>query len=562
MSEQMRTFLVLAALATLVGCGSSEAHGGADAVKPPQNGTSGTPGPLPTTPPATDNGTPQAPVDDGPDPGPIATSGPVQPDSPPSAVYADSGKAAATTPIRALLSFAAHDLDKTAAIDDPSSPSFHKFLTQQQWLDQHAPAQADLDAVKAFITSQGFTVAHVATNRMLMEIAGTVDQFQKTFGAQVHVYDRTQAGKSAALMQVLSTPDKVVVPAAIADKTRGVLVIAPAASTDPLPAETPTAFDSPTNPTAALVPADISRIYGFDALDAKGTGETIAVVMGAAYKKPDLRAFWKAFGITHVDPDVVIVGEPPSVRAVEATVDAEWTSSLAPDAKIISYQAADVHDLSLLMAFNEAIGAGLATVVNDSFAHRETNVSKAVAMQYEISAQMGAALGMTIASPTGDSAGVDLPASCPHVTAIGGTVLSGTDESVWDSSGVGPSHYFDSPAWQAISGDQRRTIPDVSLAAGTPYWTLHLGNWDALWGTSFASPVFAAMIADVNGSRVAAGKSRVGFANPTLYKQQAVSASFVDIVSGSVDALDAKPGWDEASGLGSPRANQLASSMP
>lgn len=506
--------------------------------------------------------------DDKPDPpgARVPAASPVQPARPPVSLYDDSGPANDATPVRAVFSFAVRDTQALDAIDDPASPSFHQFITRDAWLTAHAPLEADFDDVKAWLMSQGFTIPHAASNRMLMEVSGTVGKLQSVFGTEVHVFDRKTAGNSKALDQLLGVVKPVVIPDAVKGKTRGMLVIAPGASTEGLPAESPTKEDQPRNVKNAFVPQQLSAHYGIDALAANGDGETIGIVMGAGFKRPDVRAFWKAFGITREDPEIVTVGEGPSARAIEASLDVEWAGGLAPGAHVVAYQAADVHDLSLLLAFNEAIGAGRATVITDSFAHRETNVSKAVAQQYELSAQMAAAMGVTIVAPTGDSSGADVPATCPHVTAVGGTRLSLGDgkETVWSETGAGPSSYFGRPAWQTVSTNDRRVIPDVALAADpeSPYWILHLGSWDPGGGTSFSSPVFAAVIADVNAQRRAAGKTRVGFLNPVLYGNEAVRGSFRDVVSGSAAATPATAGWDSASGWGSPRAKELATTLP
>jgi kumamolisin len=565
----MRTLLVLAAAVfTLVACGSSDSADGTngDAKKDPAPAPGGEPSGNANgnidRPEGSDDEPRDTPGDQTPDPGPLMTSTPVQPTAPPASLYADGGAAGPQDPIRAVLSFALRDAPSLDAIDDPASPQFHKFLSHSDFMAQHAPSESDVNDVKKFLQDKGFQVPHVATNRLLLEIAGTVDLFQKVFSTEVHVFHRTAAGGSQASQTLLSVVKPIVTPKEIETKTRGVLITAPGASTTPLPEETPTKQDTPPDPTSAMSPSDVAAHYGFDVLGSKGDGETIGVVMGAAFKRPDLRAFWKAMNIAREDPEIVLVGEGPSIRATEASVDIEWSTSMAPGAKAIAYQAADVHDLSLLLAFNEAIGAGRASVVTDSFAHRETNVSLAVAQQYEISARMGAAIGITVVSPTGDSFGVDIPSTCPHVVAVGGTYFDGALESVWTPTGAGPSHYFDRPAWETTTTNKRRMIPDMALAAGTPYWSLHLGDWKKLGGTSFGAPVFAAMVASINSKRVAAGKARLGHFNPSLYGTPAINASFHDVTTGTADTTPATVGWDAASGWGSPHAGNLANAIP
>jgi hypothetical protein len=125
-----------------------------------------------------------------------------------------------------------------------------------------------------------------------------------------------------------------------------------------------------------------------------------------------------------------------------------------------------------------------------------------------------------------------------------------------------------------------RTVPDVSAQAdeytgaitvysssfespGTP------DGWITTGGTSSAAPLWAAMLALVNASPACAAnattRAGVGFASPLLYAvasdPAAYRASFTDITAGNNDiyGLDdgqvfpATPGYDLASGLGSPQ---------
>ena len=95
-------------------------------------------------------------------------------------------------------------------------------------------------------------------------------------------------------------------------------------------------------------------------------------------------------------------------------------------------------------------------------------------------------------------------------------------------------------------------------------------GWATIGGTSSATPIWAAMLALVNASPMCStekvnGVPDVGFASPILYgiagNATAYARSFNDIVSGNNDeyGLDnglvfpARPGYDMASGLGSPR---------
>ena len=40
---------------------------------------------------------------------------------------------------------------------DPNSPNFHKWLTPQEFGQKFGPAESDLQAIKNWLTSEGFT---------------------------------------------------------------------------------------------------------------------------------------------------------------------------------------------------------------------------------------------------------------------------------------------------------------------------------------------------------------------------------------------------------------------
>ncbi|MBY0274892.1 hypothetical protein K2Z84_06100 [Candidatus Binatia bacterium] len=203
---------------------------------------------------------------------------------------------------------------------------------------------------------------------------------------------------------------------------------------------------------------------------------------------------------------------------------------------------------------------------------------------------------------------VEYPASSPWVTSLGATSLEldpaneivdvrvwndwplqldralkdvGCDtppcrpEPVWAGAG-GRSIFFDRPSWQRAPGvelDGPRQVPDVALLGDLyPGTTIALhGGWFTGNGTSQAAPIFAAMSLLLNESAVANGRPRIGFVNPLLYGlARRAPEVLVDIVQGDnvigdnerqfpVDCCYAGPGYDLASGLGTPLLDRIAS---
>jgi hypothetical protein len=187
---------------------------------------------------------------------------------------------------------------------------------------------------------------------------------------------------------------------------------------------------------------------------------------------------------------------------------------------------------------------------------------------------------------SGDSGSpANYPSTSPDVLSVGGTSLtlssSGAYESetVWDdslgTSGGGISKYESQPAFQkgvVTQSTTKRTDPDVSYdadpATGFPVYQTY-GNspstpWLEYGGTSDASPQWAALIAIADQGRIAAGESPLSNATlmPMLY--QAPSTDFHDITtghSGGTSSYKATVGYDLATGIGTPVANQLVSTL-
>lgn len=205
----------------------------------------------------------------------------------------------------------------------------------------------------------------------------------------------------------------------------------------------------------------------------------------------------------------------------------------------------------------------------------------------------GATNGKDMNNPTlyWDKPNISWPASDPYVLAVGGTALtiqdaSGTygSEKVWNdgtgaASGGGLSIEYKEPSYQQKVPNQAmfngmRGIPDVSLPAEVNY-SLYFSaaegamgqvqakwnHWDIIGGTSASSPSWAGIIALADQM---AGQP-LGFIQPGLYSLQ--GKDMHDITAGNntvpinkttvVQGYSAGPGYDLASGWGTPIVDQL-----
>ncbi|KAI0252049.1 tripeptidyl peptidase A [Lactifluus subvellereus] len=166
------------------------------------------------------------------------------------------------------------------------------------------------------------------------------------------------------------------------------------------------------------------------------------------------------------------------------------------------------------------------------------------------------------------------PASCPFVTAVGGTVR--IPEVAVRFSGGGFSNYFAQPTYQATAvaaylasqplgqyaglfNPLGRAYPDVSAQA-VRFLISFQGQAALISGTSAAAPTFAGIVTLLNDALLAAGKNPLGFLNPMLYSIGV--AGLNDITLGSAPGcgtpgFNATKGWDPVTGLGTPDFGKL-----
>ena len=66
------------------------------------------------------------------------------------------------------------------------SPNYHHWLTAQEFGARFGVDQSDLDAVTAWLQSQGFRVNVVYPNGMIIDLSGTAGNVRKAFQTEIH----------------------------------------------------------------------------------------------------------------------------------------------------------------------------------------------------------------------------------------------------------------------------------------------------------------------------------------------------------------------------------------
>lgn len=305
----------------------------------------------------------------------------------------------------------------------------------------------------------------------------------------------------------------------------------------------------------------------------------------------DINAFRLRFGLPPISLEQVgdsgDVGQRQDAQ-LEAILDVTWAGAVAPGASVVLA----ISPARLVDALAYLVNRGDIDVLSLSVVLIPSAVSKLLIRQALRLFRQASAQGQTVLIASGDFGslitmgplpprrrGVDPFGKSPFVTAVGGTTPSVLDparavvyggETVWQdgeaASGGGRSKLA-RPGWQR--GSATRTVPDVSLAASSVY-PLPVGGRlvCCVGGTSAGAPAWAALVAMLNQQR----GLRVGLLNPALYalgraQAKGGTAVFHDIVDGSstttlARGFPAKPGYDLATGWGSPDAAALFAAYP
>ncbi|MBZ5662422.1 MAG: putative Ig domain-containing protein [Acidobacteriia bacterium] len=419
------------------------------------------------------------------------------------------------------------DLDALlAAQQNPTSPSFHHWLSPQQFGDRFGIAPADLAKVAAWLQSMGFAVVETPASRNFIVFEGTAAEVSAAFHTEIHNYE----AKGQDFFANSSEPS---LPAALAGLVAGFrglnsVRLQPRA----VPSKTAGAsvrpdFTSSLTGTTYITPADFATIYDLNPLYAAtppidGTGQKIAVVGQSQIVPGDIAAFRSSSGLPPNVPQTILVPSSPNPGVLngdvqESSLDLEWSGAVAPGASIIFVYSGN----GVMDALQYAISQNLAPILSLSYGSCEAVNPPGEILALAFLAQQANAQGITIVSSAGDSGAtdcdgslsppnypaelgfsVDFPSSLPYVTSVGGTefnegngtywqsaggadvissALSYIPEMVWndtsslngfDAGGGGASSIFGKPSWQVDTGvpdDGARDTPDISMDASNAH---------------------------------------------------------------------------------------------
>jgi hypothetical protein len=341
-------------------------------------------------------------------------------------------------------------------LQNPSSPSYHKWLTPEQYAARFGVSKNDIAKIENWLTSQGFEIVQPARGRNWIAFSGTAELVEEAFHTEIHYYNvngikhfanATNPSIPQALTGIVmgfhGLDDFRLKPMNI--RTRQQSGVAN-------PFYSSGGFNN-------LAPADIAAIYDVQSLynaGYTGSGQKLVVVGQTDIDTADIAAFRSGFGLSANLPTSVLVPtdtDPGQTGDLpEADLDLEWSGAVAQDASItfviggIAGNQGGVFD-----AAQYAIDNDLAPVISMSYGGCEAaNVT--FIPYFENFLVQASAQGQTFLASSGDAGAaacdgtypsgpvslatygpsVNYPASSPEVTGVGGTEFNEGGGTYWN----------------------------------------------------------------------------------------------------------------------------------
>jgi len=501
---------------------------------------------------------------------------------------------------------------------DPSSPEYQHWLTPEEFASRFGASDSDIAKITAWLIGQNLSISEVARGRNFIVVSGAASAVEAAFNTSIHHFDlagvkhlgNTIAPSVPQALNGVITDIRGLDDFRIAPMHLKMRAVSPNYTT--------------TSGAHYLAPDDVATIYDIAPLLAAGTngnGQKVAIMGQTDINLSDIQAFRSQFNLPPNTPQVILTGRDPGTSSgdlLEADLDIEWAGAVARNATILY-----VNSTNVFTSAQYAIDQNLAPVISMSYGGCEEENSSSIRSL----AQQAAAQGITWVASAGDSGAaacdsdtssvathglaVNVPASFPEVTAVGGTEFSENSSSDWssantandgsallyipeiawndtalvhqlDASGGGTSIYYSKPLWQSGAGvpaDGARDVPDIAFSASPNhdgYLMYSGGSFYIVGGTSVPTPVFAGVLGLLNQYLLSSGKTQtagLGNINPTIYHLwQTTTGVFHDVTAGSniVPCTTGTPncstgsfgysagaGYDQVTGVGSADINKL-----
>lgn len=489
---------------------------------------------------------------------------------------------------------------------NPASPDYHRWLTPAEVGERFGRSQQEVNAVSAWLKSQGLNVNWVSPSRAFIGFTGSAGDVGSAFGTELRYY----ALKGVPRVSVSSDP---MIPQALAPMIgaiHGLYFV----DEKPFHYVNSAQSDSPAmtigSTTHFIAPADFTTIYDVpDSTYTVGSGITIGIVGRSRTDFADYENFMSrtgsyfnypneivptAFG--GVDPGPALSAPPaPGVSfgdQVEATLDVSRAGSVAPGANlllVVATQASGGIEVAAQYLVNTTPVP--AQIMSVSFGECESEAGVSAVTYWNNLFQQAAAEGISAFVASGDSgaSGCDsyfaTPPTSPapnspnyicsssYATCVGGTEFDDTANPAlyWNptnSSNLGSAlSYIPEGAWNeplnASSSYQAASSGGgVSKIIATPAWQTGVGVPAARAGRYTPDIAFSASCHDGYFGCMAAtaGNCVINANNSYQFEYFCGTSAAAPSMAGIAALLDMKLGFGQ--GNLNPLLYEMAANIP
>jgi uncharacterized repeat protein (TIGR01451 family) len=483
-----------------------------------------------------------------------------------------------------------------AQIYDPSSTNYHHYLTPEQFTEKFGPTERDYAMVANFARVNGLTITHTHANRMVLDVKAKASAVEKAFHVKLQTYKHPREDRNFFAPDKEPTVDAAL-PILSVQGMNNYQVPRPMMKPIVSPGAVPA---NGSGLGGSYIGQDFRNAY-VPGSNLRGSGQVVGLMQFDGYFASDIETYMSRAGMTNVPLENVLLdgfdGVPVFLDGEgEVCLDIDMCISMAPSlAKVVVFEAGpfgNPNDILSSMAARTEIKQ-----LSASWGYPTDATTEQLYQQLALQ-------GQTFLNCSGDGdawVGGILFGSCEsaNITIVGGTTLtmngvgaSYSSEQVWNSGYLGFNNwnvdgYWGSsggisttvpiPSWQQDinmttnhGSTTFRNVPDIALTADNVFLVYGGGLEGISGGTSAATPLWAGFMALVNQQAVANGKSSIGFLAPTVYalsKTAGYTNDFHDITVGdntwpqSPTNFLAVPGYDLATGLGTPNGTNLINAL-
>ncbi len=405
---------------------------------------------------------------------------------------------------------------------DPASPSFHRWITPEQFARRFGPDSATIGRVAASYAAQGLGVE---THSRSLHLTGSTALVNKVLSTSLMVgvtsegHRRMVAARTPTLTDAATKAGAVVLD--FAQDTRTAHIFARRVEGVKIPVAS---ADNRYSTTGGYWFTDLKQAYQYPSYQTKvtvggktqrldGTGTTIGILMSSDIYDADVKAVFDHEKFSQysgmADPKLfkrvyVNGGATTSSDALdEASLDVQESLTGAPGSHVVLYDIPDLSDQSIVAGYITIDEANEADVVSSSFGGCELPYAEdtyILNIEHELYEQ-GNSQGISFLASSGDEAGLECPTSNYVLNGTNGTFIPSVSAPASDSAvtAVGGTNvvttYRAKSLNSAYVGENAWSDPEIPYDIYGLGATVSGGSWGAGGGLStiFARPTYQSL---------------------------------------------------------------------